>query len=339
MEAEISIIIPVYNGENHIEKCIAEIMKQTYKKFEVIVINDGSVDNTKQVLDKLALTDKRLKIVHKENTGVSDTRNLGIKMSNGKYIMFLDSDDTLKLNALELLHKHIEQKSNIDIIIFGFEVFGSNNRFNDTSVLKNLCNNNYSKNKIIESILLTKDNIYGYIWRAVYSKDLLTKNNIKFPEGIKLSEDYMFLLNSVAKAEEIKIDYNEYYNYIINESSMSTKYIPTLLTDMMFVNQWIKDEIINEYTQFEFLYFCNMCNTYLRFVQNTVRNKKLKFKEKIRIIRKVKKEYNFQKYLKKVCFKYRSFTKKTFISIFMFRVHLEYIYVLLFNIKEKLNSK
>ena len=83
----VSIIIPVYNGEKHIEKCIEKVLKQTYRNIEIIVINDGSKDNTKEILERLKEKDERLKIVNKENTGVSDSRNIGIDIATGDYIL------------------------------------------------------------------------------------------------------------------------------------------------------------------------------------------------------------------------------------------------------------
>lgn len=334
MSISISIIVPVYNGEKHIEKCIKNVLNQSYENFELLVINDGSKDNTGAILEKLKKVDERIKVINKKNTGVSDTRNIGIKMATGDYIMFLDSDDCLKENALNEIILKLNN-NNSEIMIFGFEVKGSNNRLNDTNVLKRL-ENNYNKRDIIESILKTKNNIFGYIWRAIYSRNYLLENSIEFVKGIKISEDYMFLLKSVKLANYIVIDSNEYYVYELGESSMSTKHIPSLLHDMMFVNDWVKDDIIRSYPNFNYLYSLNMCNTYLRFVQNTVRDYSMNFKEKISLIYKVRKEYKIQGYLNTSCLKYSHFTKKTYLSILMFNLYLEVIYVILFNLKERL---
>lgn len=334
----ISIIIPVYNGEKHIKMCINNILKQTYSNIEIIVLNDGSNDKTKEILDNLNISDKRLKIVHKENTGVSDTRNLGINISQGEYIIFLDSDDYLTENAIENMMKLINNKD-FDMLIYGFKVKGSKNRFNDSKTLRKLYEIEYKKDDILKAVISTKDNIFGYVWRALYSKDLLISNDIKFPKEIKISEDYMFFVNSINCSENIVIDCNEYYLYNINEQSMSIKYIPSLLNDMMFVNEWMFDNLLKEKPSLLVGYNCSVSNTYLRSVQNLVRNHNFSLSQCIKISKKIKKEKNFKKYINKVWFRFNCFTLKSFISIFMFKLNLDTIYIILFFIKERMYQK
>lgn len=330
----VTIIIPVYNGEKHIIKCIENIMQQTYFNIEIIVLNDGSTDKTKELLNNIEEKYKKVKVVNKNNSGVSNTRNLGIKMARGEYIAFLDSDDFMEKTAIEDMITKIKN-DNIDMLIYGFKVVGSNNRFNDTEVLKKLYVNDASKNDIVKSVISTKNNIYGYAWRALYSKKLILDNNIFFPEGIKISEDYMFFLNAINSSKRILIDYNEYYLYNINEESMSIKYIPSLLNDMLYVNKWMYDNIVKDKESLVNGYYCCMSNTYLRAVQNIVRNKNSNLKESIKLIKAIKKENNFKKYINKVWYKFNCFPLKSFISIIMFRFNLELIYVFLFYLKER----
>ena len=330
----VSIIIPVYNGEKHIENCLYKLMKQTYEEIEIIVINDGSTDSKEYLKKEFFKKNKKIKVINKENTGVSDTRNLGIKMAKGEYILFLDSDDFLENYAIEKMIDNISDK-NIDMLIFGFKVLGSKNRPNDTKILKKIADSNNIKDDLISSIISTKNNILGYVWRAMYSKKLLISNNISFMKGVKISEDFMFLLDAVYKSNKIAIDDTEYYLYNINEQSMSIKYIPTLLEDMMLVNKWMYDMIVKNNTSLIDGYYCCMCNTYLRFVQNVVRNNNLSTKERIILIKKEKKEYKFKQYIKKVWYKYDRFNLKTLISLIMFRFDMDNIYVVLFTFKEK----
>ena len=336
---KVSIIIPVYNEEKHIKKCLEEIIKQTYKKIEIIVLNDGSTDETMTILDNYFCNDKKIKIINKDNTGVSDTRNLGIEKASGDYILFLDSDDFLEKNAIENMMNKIDNQA-IDMLIFGFKVLGSNNRLNDTNMLKKLVHSRELKSDLISSVISTKNNIYGYIWRAMYSKKLLKENNILFPKGIKIYEDYMFFLNTIyhSCSKNIIVDFNEYYIYNINESSMSIKHIPTLLNDMLFVNNWLYKNIVIKNKNLIVGYECCMCNTYLRFVQNVIRNDKIKFREKYKYIMQKKKEHKFNKYLSKVGYRYKEFDLKTFFSLLFFQFNLDYIYALLFEIKNKISG-
>lgn len=331
----VSIIIPVYNGEKHIEKCIRNVLKQTYSNIEIIVLNDGSTDKTKKILENMASESGNLKVINKNNSGVSDTRNLGIKLASGKYVIFLDSDDFLEKQAIEKMMVKVKE-NNFDILIYGFKVNGSSNRSNDTETLKKLCKSSVNKNDILKSVISTKNNIFGYVWRALYSKELILKNNIFFPKGIKISEDYMFFLNAINCSKNILIDYNEYYMYNINDQSMSIKYIPSLLNDMIYVNKWMYENVVKDK---EFLldgYYCSVCNTYLRSVQNVVRNPNNSLKECVKLVKDIKKENNFKKYINKVWFKLNSFTFKSFVSILMFKFNLDSLYVLLFYIKERM---
>lgn len=329
----VSIIIPVYNGEKYIKKCLEEVTKQTYSNIEIIVLNDGSIDNTSGILDSCCKKYKKIKVIHKNNTGVSDTRNLGIQEASGEYILFLDSDDFLEKNTIEEMVKKIGNRD-IDMVIFGFKVLGSKNRLNDTAILHTMLYSNDVKTDLLKTIISTKNNIFGYAWRALYSKKMLQSNDVFFPKGIKISEDYMFLLNAIYHSNTILVDDNEYYLYNINDQSMSIKYIPSLLNDMLFVNQWVYDIIVKENEGLLGGYYCCMCNTYLRFVQNTVRNRNISLKDKIALVKKVKKEEKFNKYINKEWYKFQKFTFKTFISLIMFRFHLDNIYIWLFTLKE-----
>ena len=115
----VSIIIPAYNAEKYIEQCIDSIISQTYKNIEVIIVNDGSTDNTLAICEKYAKEDKRIKIVKKKNEGVSKARNDGIKIATGKYIMFIDSDDYIDDDYIEIMHKNIVEKK-ADLVVSNY---------------------------------------------------------------------------------------------------------------------------------------------------------------------------------------------------------------------------
>lgn len=333
-KVDFSIIIPVYNGEKHLEKCLDRLLKQTYNNYEIIVINDGSLDNTYKIAKEYTYKDNRIKVLNQDNQGVSRARNYGIEQAKGEYILFVDSDDSLKIDALEKLKKIVENK--MDLVLFGFSVLGDTNRPNDTKILNELANEKTNIKKIEKALIATKDNILGYIWRAVYSKDLLTYNNIKFPEGIKISEDYMFLLYAIHMSKKIQIYPDELYEYQIGESSMSTKYIPTLLSDMSYVNDWMFYKIVQKNPDLEVGYNCCVCNTYLRYVQNSFRDNENSFWEISKNVIRNKHQKNFQKSLNKVWNKKRLFDLKSYIGIILFRFHFDYIYFVLFYIKERL---
>ena len=118
MKPEITIIVPVYNTESFLHKCINSILSQSYTNFELLLINDGSSDKSGEICDKFALKDDRIKVFHKKNGGVSSSRNLGINNAQGKWIMFIDSDDEITHNCLELCINKTN-KGPVDLIEFG----------------------------------------------------------------------------------------------------------------------------------------------------------------------------------------------------------------------------
>lgn len=116
MEELISVIVPVYNVEKYVEKCVESIINQTYKNIEIILVDDGSTDNSGKIIDNISLKDNRIKVIHKENGGLSDARNAGLDICNGKYIGFVDSDDSIHKKMYEILYKNIKEYSaNISI--------------------------------------------------------------------------------------------------------------------------------------------------------------------------------------------------------------------------------
>ena len=117
-----SIIVPVYNVEKYLEDCLDSILKQTYDDFEVIVVNDGSTDNSQKVIDNYAKRDNRIKAFKKKNGGVSDARNYGISKAKGEYFIFVDSDDTINDKLLEKLDKEIKKYDEIDLIKYQLQI-------------------------------------------------------------------------------------------------------------------------------------------------------------------------------------------------------------------------
>ncbi len=119
MEELISIIVPVYNVEQYLEKCVKSIIRQTYKNIEIILIDDGATDSSGKICDKLKLKDNRIKVIHKENGGLSDARNAGLKVAKGEYIGFVDSDDYIKEDMFETLY-NLNKKYNSEISIVSY---------------------------------------------------------------------------------------------------------------------------------------------------------------------------------------------------------------------------
>jgi len=207
---KVSIIVPVYNSEKHIQQCIDSIINQTYKNLEIIVVNDGSTDKTLDILKNLNKKDKRVKIYSKQNSGVAETRNLGLDHATGEIIGFVDSDDTIEVNMYEQLVVCLENYK-ADIVECGYK------RINNDSILKFELQNEIitNKNLILENYLKGK-NTTNHNWNKIYSSDLI--KNVRYA-NYSYSEDYLFNVQAHSLANKKIIVSETYYNYMDNIDS------------------------------------------------------------------------------------------------------------------------
>lgn len=207
---DISIIVPSYNSEKSIDKCLHSLINQTKKELEFIIINDGSTDSTEEIIKKY--DDKRIKYFKNKNSGIGKTRNFGIEKANGKYLMFLDSDDYLENNACLLLYNEIE-KSNSDIVVSNFYKVYDERK--EEFKIKNFEKTDLKEKPELINIVNTAP------WNKIYKTSLVKGNNISFPENIKY-EDAPFVLECLDKAKKIS-QINEFiYDYVIHNNSETT---------------------------------------------------------------------------------------------------------------------
>lgn len=207
---KVSVIVPIYNVEDYLEDCLNSIINQTYKNLEIILINDGSKDNSKNICDCYAKKDMRIKVIHQENGGLSIARNEGIKKASGDYLTFIDSDDYIELNMIEKLVKALK-KDDADLSICNRkEYFDYKNHYKYTF-------KNDKKYLLLDKISALKElcsfNLFDMsAWAKLYKKNLF--KDILFPED-KLSEDYYIMYILFAKCE--KISYINDYLYIYRQ--------------------------------------------------------------------------------------------------------------------------
>lgn len=213
----ISIIVPVYNVEDYIQKCIESILNQSFTNYELLLIDDGSKDNSIKIVEEYLQKDLRIKLIHQENMGLSEARNTGIKHSKGDYILFVDSDDYLEEDSLEKISKIIKS-SDYDIILNnGYRIESSNKR-----LIRNNDNRYYISGRqyMIENI--KRDTYFPAVWLNVYSSRLIKENQIYFKKG-RLHEDvewFPYLLNYCSKIKTTNIIL---YNYNIRNNSITTQ--------------------------------------------------------------------------------------------------------------------
>ena len=210
MKSNISIIVPIYNAENYLKRCIDSLVNQTYKNIEVILINDGSTDNSEKIIKEYK--DKRIKYFKNKNQGIGKTRNFGIDKSTGEYIMFCDSDDYFEINACEELIKKAE-KEKLDLVICDYYRDIDDKKQEDRII--SFENTTLKK----RPSLLNEVNLSP--WNKIYSSKLIKDNKIKFNEELKY-EDTPFVIESFDKAKKIgKVD-KCLYNYVIHSNSETT---------------------------------------------------------------------------------------------------------------------
>ncbi len=207
-----SIIIPVYNVEDYIEKCLESINNQTYQKFEAIIIDDGSPDNSSEKIKKFIKNKKNFKYYKKENGGLSDARNYGLKYVTGDYIIFLDSDDYISPNLLEELEKEIND-NNPDIIKYNLNIIENDS----TRIMEKKQFSKLHPNDAIE--ILLEDELFEPAWLYCYKKEFWFKHNFKYIKG-RIHEDFGLTPLILMNAKNISsIDYAG-YNYIIRDGSI-----------------------------------------------------------------------------------------------------------------------
>lgn len=275
MEEIISIIVPMYNAQEFIERCIKSVINQTCNNWELILINDGSKDLTENICNKFT-NNKKIYLFNKKNTGVSDSRNVGIKKSKGKWITFLDADDELEENYVENTLKRL-RNDKYDILIGEIDTsLGQNFKIKDDVIYWNK-----NKEKLIKNMLTSKNNnknynsqSLGYVIGKIYKKDLI--KNIKFPENITYREDMIFNIQAFIKARKILITNCIAYKHIINTKSVSFKYVENYLDEIKRFNNILKKIIKKSKLNLKEDFYTCMINMYINWLKLSVMHKKSK---------------------------------------------------------------
>lgn len=211
----VSIIVPMYNAEKYIENCLNSLLNQTYKNIEIILIDDGSTDNTLNIIDTLKKNEENIRVIRQKNCGVSHARNTGIKNSTGKYIFFIDADDWIDNETIETLVKIIK-KENVDIVKCNFVREKENKRIdNNILILENICNTSIPKSKYIDKLYpqLSNTNFFNVVWGQLINKDIIKE---LFDEQMAFGEDYLFNIQLYYNSNSIYIYNYTLYHYRAN---------------------------------------------------------------------------------------------------------------------------
>lgn len=209
MRPKISVIIPIYNVEKYLRRCLDSVKNQTFTDWQAICVDDGSPDNSGKIADEYAAKDKRFVVIHKENTGVSDTRNVGIKHAIGEYIHFMDSDDVLDIDYYE---KMLKNADDADIVCSGFI---SNSKYSPNVV--------YGRKRTLYTLFgklfWSQALVRSFVWRYLFKTDFIKKNKLSFDTSLISQEDAVFLLQALEVSKQMVLVPCVNYHYIFNPDS------------------------------------------------------------------------------------------------------------------------
>lgn len=220
MDGLISVVIPVYNAEEFVKRCLESIRCQTYRNLEILVVDDGSKDNTFAICSELAKIDNRIKVIYQENSGVSAARNLGIDRATGEYISFIDADDYIKEDYFEHLLKDLVEH-NADITCCnmiemhnGKQVFFSRPRVIFERSISDI-------KEVYKDTISDKEGYMSTVWAKLIKTKLAKR--YKFPVDIKMGEDQIYMYNLFSEKPSVYLDTYEGYYYIRNDQSVTLK--------------------------------------------------------------------------------------------------------------------
>lgn len=215
----VSIIIPIYNVAQYLDNCIKSACEQTYKNIEIILIDDGSTDGSAEICDKWAEKDIRIKVIHKKNGGPSNARNAGLEVSKGKYIFFLDGDDSVDLNLLDIsISKMID---GVEMVAFGYNLI-----YSDGSIQKvSFPDKNYILRTDKDKINCLLGPFFRYeigwnAWNRVFLKSIIDDYKIRFVDNIDIAEDQLFCLCYIAHCSNFVVIDECLYNYYQRDDSI-----------------------------------------------------------------------------------------------------------------------
>ena len=304
----LSIIVPIYNTEKYLEKCLKSLCYQDVdvKNYEIIAVNDGSTDNSEKIVKKYQKKFPNLiKYIKKSNGGVSSARNIGIKMAEGEYILFIDSDDYVEKNMIKNFYK-----KNRDNDIF---VFGYNEIIEGKSIKNNLKHSKIIPAKEAIPLFFEEKAVRGYTWNKILKRKIIVDNNLRFNEEVSYVEDLPFIIEYLTKIEKVYFSTDIWYNYIKREGSLinsnfnvkklsalksyekiveiikncNASYLPTIYYFMFELNYELSVRIeITNYNEFENEYKYlkkNMKKMFKKFIFKKVKIK-YKIKATIKII-------------------------------------------------------
>lgn len=220
MNPTVSIIVPIYNAEKYLNRCIDSILNQEYTDFELILANDGSKDSSGQICDEYAAKDKRVRVIHKENSGVSDTRNQAIDLATGTYLQFLDSDDWITPDATKLLVRAAEEHGCDFVIADFYRVVGERLSHKGDIEEDGVMTQEEFAAHMMEN---PADFYYGVLWNKLYRRDIVEEHHLRMDTEISWCEDFMFNLEYIRYAKVFYALQVPIYYYVKTKGSLASQ--------------------------------------------------------------------------------------------------------------------
>lgn len=301
-DIKLTVAVAIYNVEKYLPKCLESLLNQTEKNgYEILLINDGSTDNSRKICEEFIEKGLNAKIIDKENGGLTSVRNLSIDLAKGENILFLDGDDYIENETMEIIFKEL---GDYDLLVFGFNWISENIVYTDERFLENKI---YDKNKKIENLIFS-NKINSSVWNKIFKISILKENNIKFLE-FKSCEDTPFTNEYIQKCNNVKIINKVLYQYLYRENSLSNQkkydfYLNHLKLILYFLKKInIKTDDFYNYIVKEYVYLIREMRKNNAFKNDKILfelrekieknidlikvifNKKLKFKMKLRYLK------------------------------------------------------
>lgn len=293
----ISFIVPVYNAELQIKKCIDSILEQDLVDYEVIVINDGSNDGSLKVINENYYQNDKVRIIDKKNTGVSDTRNTGLGLAEKELIAFVDADDTIQPNMYQEMCKLMTEE--VDMVVCSYNVINESSRAFELHLPE--INEEFSAIQIWERYLeLFDSRLMGTNWNKLFRKEIIHKNNLKFNSKLKMAEDASFNLEYLQYVNKVVFTSQKLYNYVISDSQTTNKAFIDYYDMQCQFYELIKEKLQrkNVFSKCEVEYYNHLQDEVYNSISNIVRTN-VSLKEKKETITKIFQDEMFREMIQK----------------------------------------
>lgn len=245
----ISIIVPIYNVDKYLTRCIDSIRAQTYSNIEIILVNDGSTDNSLALCESYVLEDNRVKLINKVNEGVAIARNTGLKVAKGKYIAFVDPDDWIEAEMYESLHHKIKETECLICLCDYYKDTKLRTSKKCFAFEEDVLDQNEIRSQIIppmigiEDIVPKYSYIMGCVWRGLFDRTFIETNKLCFEPGITIMEDLVFMVKALLKVPSAAFVHKPYYHYVQNPKSVLHSYNQKMWSDQMRVHDLLESSL------------------------------------------------------------------------------------------------